>query len=464
MKSAKNILSMNNNTIAAVATPLSAGGIGIIRISGDNAIEVADRVFRAVSGKALSALSGYHAAFGKVYDGEKPLDEAVALVFRAPKSYTGENVVEISCHGGLYITQQVLRVVLKNGARPAEAGEFTKRAFLNGKMDLTEAEAVMSIISAKGEQAANAALTALDGALSREIKANADIIASACANMSAWVDYPDEDIPEIGFEELTKTFTDVKNSLNNLLSKYEAGKTLTDGVETAIVGKPNVGKSTLMNLLSGSERSIVTSVAGTTRDVVEETVRLGNIVLRLADTAGMHISADVVESIGVQLAEKKLGRAGFVLAVFDGSDKISEDDISILEKCKDKLTVAVINKTDLPQKIDVEYIKSRVDGVVFMSAGKNGNTGELASLAEKLLGTDKIDTSLALLSTERQRQCCEEAVKYISEALDAMNMGMTMDAVNVCAESAVEALLELTGERAVDSVVNSIFSQFCVGK
>ena len=454
----------NNKTIAAVATPMSAGGIGIIRISGSDAVNVADRVFKAKSGKSLSALSGYSAAYGKVYDGEKVIDEAIALVFKAPKSYTGEDVVEISCHGGLFVTQMVLRAVLNNGAVPAEAGEFTKRAFLNGRIDLSKAEAVMNIISANGEQAANAAVTALDGALSRDIHEAADKLISACANMSAWVDYPDEEIPEIEFPALTETFAFVKNKINKLLNDYDAGRAVIEGVNTAIVGKPNVGKSTLMNLLSGHQRSIVTPIAGTTRDVVEETVRLGGLVLRLADTAGIHSSEDAVETIGVELAETKLKQADLVFAVFDASDVLSDEDYSILEKCKGKQTIAIINKTDLDRKIDVDFIKASCNIMIEMSAKNSEGCEELSQAVESLLGTDKIDTSLAMLSTERQRVCCEKALGFVNEGIEAIEIGMTMDAVNVCAEAAVEALLELTGEKATNVVVDEIFAQFCVGK
>ncbi|MBQ6708900.1 MAG: tRNA uridine-5-carboxymethylaminomethyl(34) synthesis GTPase MnmE [Clostridia bacterium] len=454
----------NNKTIAAVATPMSAGGIGIIRISGSDAINVADRVFKAKSTKSLSALSGYSAAYGKVYDEDKVIDEAIALVFRAPKSYTGEDVVEISCHGGLFVTQRVLRTVLKNGAQPAEAGEFTKRAFLNGRIDLSKAEAVMNIISANGEQAANAAVTALDGALSRDIHEAADRLISVCANMSAWVDYPDEEIPEIEYPTLAETFNFVKNKIKKLLDDYDAGRAVIEGVNTAIVGKPNVGKSTLMNLLSGHQRSIVTPIAGTTRDVVEETVRLGGLVLRLADTAGIHSSSDAVETIGVELAETKLRQADLVFAVFDASDELSEEDYSILEKCKGKQTIAIINKTDLERKIDEEAIKDSCNLIIEMSARNSEGCDKLSQAVESLLGTDKIDTSLAMLSTERQRVCCEKALRFVEEGLEAINIGMTMDAINVCAEAAVEALLELTGEKATNVVVDEIFAQFCVGK
>ena len=453
-----------SDTIAAVATPLSAGGIGVIRISGESAIEIADKVVRTTSGKSLALLKGYTAAHGKVYLENEAIDECVALVFRAPKSYTGENTVEISCHGGVLVTKQVLRAVLQSGARPAEAGEFTKRAFLNGKLDLSEAEAVMSLISAQGQQGMKAAFSTLDGALSRKIDSLCSILLSASANMAAWVDYPDDEIPELSDDSLKNSIVTVKNGLTSLLSKFDAGKAITDGVETAIIGKPNVGKSALMNMLSGFSRSIVTDIAGTTRDIVEETVRVGNVVLRLADTAGIRESDDLVESIGVDMAKTRIERATLILAVFDGSESLDQSDKEILDLCKDRDVIGIVNKSDLPSKADIDYLKATLSKVVFISAKEGEGEEELTKAIEEALGTDKIDTSQAMITTERQRVCTEKALSCLEEALDALNIGMTMDAINVCIESAVEALLELTGKKAREAVVDEVFSQFCVGK
>ena len=453
-----------SDTIAALSTPLAPGGIGVIRISGDDAIAVADRVIKTTSGKPLSTLKGYTAAHGKAYDGDELLDECVALVFRAPRSYTGEDTVEISCHGGVLVTSKVLRATLNAGARAAEGGEFTKRAFLNGKMDLSEAEAVMSLISARGEGGMKAALTALDGAHSKKIDAYCGVLVSAAANMAAWVDYPDDEIPDLDFDVLLNSLNEVYEGLNGLLCKFDAGKALTDGIETAIVGKPNVGKSALMNMLSGFRRSIVTDIAGTTRDVVEETVRVGRVILNLADTAGIRESEDAVESIGVELAKEKIEREGLILAVFDVSRDLDKSDDEILELCKGREVIGVINKTDLARKADIEKIKGSISEVIFTSALKGDGEKELSDAIERALGTDKIDTSQAMLTTERQRRSAEKALASIKEAIDAVNMGMTMDAVNVCIDSAIEELLELTGKKAREAVVDEVFSQFCVGK
>lgn len=452
------------STIAAISTGQAAGGIGVVRISGENALSVADRIFKTVSGIKLEKLSGYKAAFGKVFFEEKCVDEAVALVFKAPKSYTGEDVVEISCHGGLLVTKQVLRAALANGAVPAEAGEFTKRAFLNGKMDLTRAESVMSIISAKSEQAKSAALNTLDGALYKKISEISLSLKKIAAQMAAWVDYPDEEIDDLSDDKLKETLLTAKAELEKLIKSFDVGKIIIEGVETAIVGKPNVGKSTLMNLLSGCEKSIVTSVAGTTRDIVEETVTLGNNVLRLADTAGLHDTEDTVEKIGVDRTRQKLDRASLVLAVFDSSTEVDDEDMEIIKMCNGKNAVAIINKTDLNTKFNAEKINKNFENVVYLSAKDRNGIQELEKAIEKVLGTADFDTSAATLMNERQLACCKAALQSIDEAISALEIGMTIDALNVNIDVAVESLDTLTGEKATESVVNEIFSQFCVGK
>lgn len=452
------------STIAAISTGQAAGGIGVVRISGENALSVADRIFKTVSGIKLEKLSGYKAAFGKVFFEEKCVDEAVALVFKAPKSYTGEDVVEISCHGGLLVTKQVLRAALANGAVPAEAGEFTKRAFLNGKMDLTRAESVMNIISAKSEQAKSAALNTLDGALYKKISEISLLLKKIAAQMAAWVDYPDEEIDDLSDEKLKATLLTAKGELEKLIKSFDVGQIIIEGVETAIVGKPNVGKSTLMNLLSGCEKSIVTSVAGTTRDIVEETVTLGNNVLRLADTAGLHDTDDTVEKIGVDRTRQKLDRASLVLAVFDSSTEIDDEDMEIIKMCNGKNAIAIINKTDLNKNFNTEKINKNFESVVYLSAKYRNGIQELEKAIEKTLGTADFDTSAATLMNERQLACCKAALQSIDEAISALEIGMTRDALNVNIDVAVESLDTLTGEKATQSVVNEIFSQFCVGK
>lgn len=452
------------STIAAISTGQAAGGIGIVRISGENALFVADRIFKTVSGLKLNALSGYKAALGTVFLDEKPVDEAIATVFRAPKSYTGEDVVEFSCHGGLFVTRQVLRAALQNGAVPAEAGEFTKRAFLNGKLDLAKAEAVMQLISAQGEQASAAALGTLEGKLSHEISAVSADLKSVSASLAAWVDYPDEEIDDLSDETIAESLNGAISALSTLLARFDSGKVILNGVDTAIVGKPNVGKSTLMNVLVGTEKSIVTDIAGTTRDIVEETVTVGDVVLHLSDTAGLRDTADTVERIGVERARKKIENAVLVLALFDSSSPLTDEDTDLFALCKNKKAIAVVNKTDLDCVWNTKILDTVFNKVVYISAKENTGVGNLENAIAEVLGTADFDPSAATLMNERQHACCAAALESLQEAKAAQDGGLTRDAVNVSIDAAIESLDALTGEKATESVVNEIFSQFCVGK
>ena len=450
-------------TIAAIATPAAAGGISVIRISGSDALTIADRVFSAKNGIPLSGRRGYTAALGAVVHHGEVLDEAVATVFNEPHSYTGENVVEISCHGGLYLTQEILRVILENGARLAEAGEFTKRAFLNGKMSLSQAEAVMDLIGAQGREAARAAHTQLSGALFRQITAAKDALLKLAGHLSAWVDYPEEEIPEVDEEEILLTAGESSKTLRTLLSQFDTGKLIREGIDTVIVGKPNVGKSTLMNLLSRCERSIVTDVAGTTRDIVEETVRLGHLALRVADTAGIRETEDVVEQIGVSLAKRRMQEASLVLAVFDGSSEWSPEDEEILPAALQP-SIAVVNKSDLPAVTDLEKIKQAFSHMVVLSATDPESLAVLEREIRETLNLSAVDPFAPMLSNERQRLCAMRAADALEQAQTAVRAGVTFDAVTVLIEEAIDALLELTGERTTDAVVDAVFANFCVGK
>ena len=458
-------MGFNSDTIAAISTPNGAGGISVIRMSGDDALKIADRIFITVSGKKLSEMKGYTAAYGSVYDKDNnKLDDAVATVFRKPHSYTGEDVTEISCHGGMYITKQVLRAVIESGASPAKAGEFTQRAFLNGKMDLSEAEAVMDIISAKGRTEARAALACMDGQISREIFRINDALVSCAAHLSAWADYPEEDIPEVNSDNLRSDLSGIKNMIEALLKNYDAGMIIKKGIDTIIAGKPNVGKSTLMNRLAGYEKSIVTDIPGTTRDIIEETVVLGDVTLNLSDTAGLRDTDNIVEKIGVEKARQKLKTSGLVLAVFDSTQELDSEDISLISLIKDCPAVAVVNKNDGESRLDINYLNSHIENVVSISA-KNGDGIEaLVRTIEKITGTASFDPSVATLANERQRDCAVKALEAVNDAIAALDMGFTLDAVTVSIEDAVQNILEITGERASEVVVHKVFSRFCVGK
>lgn len=458
-------MSRHTDTIAAIATPTAPAGLGVIRLSGSEAMMIADRVFRPVTkGKTLGAQRGYTAAYGHVFDREGDIDECVATVFRAPHSYTGENVVEFSCHGGVYLLQRTLRAVLAAGARPASAGEFTRRAFMNGKMDLTGAESVMSLIAAEGRLAARTALAAREGAVFRRLDGVKTALVHVLSQLAAFVDYPDDDIPELAPEELTSTLETARKTLARLLATFDAGQVLQSGVDTVIVGSPNVGKSTLMNRLTGCESSIVTAEAGTTRDVVERTVRAGEVLLRLADTAGIRDTDNAVEAIGVQRARERMHTAALVLAVFDGSRPLDDEDKALAEEAASSHAIAIINKSDVPQKINKEYIENLFQHCVVISAANEKGIDDLVDIIARVTGVEQLQSGEPLLATERQRDCARRSLDAVEEALAALCSGMTLDAVTVSIDDAVAAILELTGERVTETVVDDVFARFCVGK
>ena len=454
---------MSERTIAAIATPLGEGGISVIRISGDEAISVADRCFRSVSGKKLSDIGGYTALYGSIVDQNGTvLDDAVALVFLSPKSYTGENVVELSIHGGLVSTRQILRRVLACGAVMASGGEFTKRAFLNGKLDLTKAESVIGLITARNDAAVKITRSALGGKISRDTQDILDKLLETSASLSVFADYPDEDIPNLNQDSFCKMLTECKQKCERLISTYDMGRTIREGINCAIVGKPNVGKSTLMNLLCGSDRSIVTDIAGTTRDIVENTVTVGDITLNLSDTAGLHNTDDIVEKFGVDKARKQIENAELLLAVFDASTPLDENDMQLIDTVKDKKCIVVLNKTDLEPQIDKSIIGDLP--TVAISAKNGAGYDALSQKIFEVCNLHKLSADGTVLISERQLDCVRRCLDAINSALEAMNMGITLDAVGVCIDDATAALLELTGKRVTNEVCDEIFKRFCVGK
>lgn len=459
-----NLPDQSDQTIAAISTPYGVGGIGVIRLSGSKAKQIADTIFLPANHIKISDLPAYTASYGYIFDSNEKIDDVVVLVFSAPHSYTGEDVIEISCHGGLYITRKVLEVVLNAGASLAQPGEFTKRAFLNGKLSLTQAEAVMDVISAKGAQSSRIALSALDGALYNEIKNVLDVLIEYTAHLSVWADYPEEDIQQLDIKKLKTDLVTSFSKLQILLDNYDSGKVIRDGLNTVIVGKPNVGKSTLMNLLSGYERSIVTKIPGTTRDIVQETVMVGDITLLLSDTAGIRKTDDVVESIGVKKAYQKILSSDLVLAVFDYSNELSQEDMNLIEKLGSIPCIAIINKTDLCKKINDDYIKKFIPNVVYISASTGEGIQNFEKILKEITGSCNIDPSFAMLANERQKQSCIKAFNALDEAINAIDIGLTLDAVTISIESAIDSLLELTGQKVSDVVIDEIFSKFCVGK
>ncbi len=453
-----------SEVIAAISTPLVSSGIGVIRISGDGSFEVADRVFRSVSGKKIADISGYQALYGRVFDDTGEIDEVVALKFKAPNSFTGENVVEFSCHGSVYILKRTLAAVLRSGARLAKAGEFTRRAFENGKMDLSAAESVMQLIGAESSLEHAAAISGREGILYRRIGELRDRPVTLAGHLSAWVDFPDEDVPEVDEKELFDRLLFAKKELTRLLSDFESGRILREGIDTVIVGKPNVGKSTFMNLLCGSERSIVTDVAGTTRDIVEESVTVGGVKLRLSDTAGLHDTDDKVEKIGVSMARSRIETAALILAVFDGSCPLDKDDLELISSLRGKRAVAIINKSDLEPQIDTTLVDENIPITVTVSAKSGDGTDKIGKAVYDAVGVGGIDPSAGILTTERQRDCVLRAKNAVSEGLAALESGLTFDAVGVMMDEAIAALCELSGEKVSETIVDEVFSSFCVGK
>lgn len=452
------------STIAAISTAQGQGGIGVIRVSGEDSFTIVDKIFKSVSGKKIMDIKGYTALFGHIYNNEEVLDEAVVLKYVAPKSFTGENVVEISCHGGMYVTKEVLNAVIMSGASLAEPGEFTKRAYLNGKMDLTEAESVMDIISAKSKSAARAALFVKDGALFKKSQQVKQLLLDKAAHLSAWADYPEEDIPEVTEDSIMEAVEESISILEKLLSTYDMGQVVKEGIDTVIVGRPNAGKSTLMNLLVGREKSIVTNIAGTTRDVVEDTVLVGNVMLKLSDTAGIRDTDNEIEKIGVQKTFDKINGAGLVIALFDNNEELNSEDIDLINKIKDMPCIAVINKIDLEDKVDKKYITNNIENVVYISAKQQDNIDELKNMIEKIAGTEDFDPSAGIVANERQKNAIRNAVNSLYEAKESLAMGMTMDAITVSLQETIDYLLELTGEKAGEEIVDSVFHNFCVGK
>ena len=456
------------STICAVSTPLVQGGLSVIRISGEKAIEIAEKIFIPFGDKAVSEMAGHTCAYGRVInptDGRQ-IDDAVLTVFIAPRSYTGENTAEISCHGGVFIAKEILRICVECGAQLADKGEFTKRAFLNGKLTLTQAESVMELISAQGEQALRSANLTREGRLFKEISQVSSELIHILGELAAWVDYPEEDLPDIEQSALEKSVSNALAVIERILADYDNGLILRNGIDVVIAGKPNVGKSTLMNLLLGYDRSIVTDIEGTTRDVIEESAKLGELVLRLSDTAGIRAAENEVEQIGVELAKKRLSECDLVIAVFDCSRELDDEDRELLDYVKSlgKRLMVVLNKSDLEQVIGAEQMAAYSENVVVISAKSGSGRAEIQRKIEEIFALNEFDPDSTIFANERQKACAEVAKKYLGEALEALRFGATLDAVTVTIDYAANALLELTGEKASEAVVNEVFSKFCVGK
>ena len=453
------------DTIAAIATPLRPCAIGILRLSGPAVEEILDAVFFPLNGVPMSRQAARTMVLGRLLDGEgRILDSALCVRFSAPASYTGEDCAEIHCHGSPVVLTEGLKLLFAHGARQAKGGEFTQRAFLNGRMDLMQAEAVIDVIDAETAQAARNAAGQLEGALSRGVQAVYDTLMNVVSRFYAIVDYPDEDIEEVQLPQLLDALRQSEEKLSALLDTYSRGRLMKQGVPTVLLGKPNVGKSSLLNALVGYDRAIVTDVAGTTRDTVEESLLLGHVLLRLTDTAGIRRTDDAVERLGVERSRRAAERAALALLLLDGSEALDQQDeeaMAVAEKAPQLLVV--VNKSDLPRRVDREALKKQFGTVLSVSA----KTGEgMSALCEAIGALYPVGTEPQgeVLTNARQADAVERALRCVKNARASLELGMTPDVVLTDAEGALEALGELNGKQIREDLVDTIFSRFCVGK
>ena len=452
-----------SHTIAAVSTGSQVSAIGIIRLSGDDCIAVASKVFTLNSKKSLLEASDRRLYLGTLHDKQgRCLDQCMAVVSRGPHSYTGEDTVEFHCHGSPAVMAAGLEALYLAGAKPAKRGEFTKRSFLNGKLDLTQAEAVIDLIEADTADAAANAAGQVGGVLQKKLAPIYDDLVNLCSHFHAVLDYPDEDIEDFGLQNYSGTLKTDARQLYDLLKTYSQGRILKQGVSAAIVGKPNVGKSSLLNALAGYERCIVTDIPGTTRDTVEETVMLGSTRLRLLDTAGIHETADTVESIGVERSRQAIEKADLVLFVCDGSKELTQADYDIIDLCSEKENaIALINKTDLGSEIDPGDLPFL--WVVPVCAKTGAGLDQLAGAVDSLFENDT-PCDGSILTNARQYDACRRAYEAMLNALKGLQLGLTPDAVLTDVEEAMEAMGEVTGATVREDITARIFERFCVGK
>ena len=456
------------STISAISTAFGKGGIAVIRLSGDNAIDILNKVFKPVGNKAIEDFAPNTLVYGNIYKEDKLIDRGMAVVFKAPKSYTGEDSAEIHCHGGILLSQMVLEATFLAGAVPAGPGEFTQRAFLSGKMGLSQAEAVIDLIDAQSESKVALAASQADGRLSKRVNEIYSELMTIVSSIYAYIDYPDEDLTDISIGDMKSGLDGIRKRLEELKKTYKTGRAVCEGLNTVIAGKPNTGKSSLLNMLLGEDRAIVTPIAGTTRDTVEETVSAGRVLLRLCDTAGIHTASDEVEEIGVKRAIAKVESAELVLAVFDGSSELDDEDrevIKQLEALENKTIIVVLNKNDVGTKLDRKQFETITPYVVGISAKENNGKTELVELIEKIYIDGEIEYSSACVVTNaRQFASVVNSVTHIDNALLALNEGFTQDIAGMELELALSELGNLDGRKVTEDVVHNIFGRFCVGK
>lgn len=452
------------DTIAAISTPKGEGGIAIIRISGDKSFEILDKIF--IKKNPNADLGFYKLNYGFIKDGEKIVDEVMAVRLKAPKSYTCEDIVEINCHGGTLVSEKVLELVLRNGARHAESGEFTKRAFMNGRIDLSQAEAVMDIIQGKTEKSVSLSLDQLRGDLRDKVNEFKKALLDITAHVNVVLDYPEEGIDDPLPVELRDNLEKVYEEANRLIDSYDTGKKIKEGIKTVIVGKPNVGKSTLLNALLREERAIVTHIAGTTRDVIEEIINIKGIPLVLADTAGIRKTDDIVENIGVEKSKQFIEKADLVLLVLDASKELENEDIEVINQIKEnkKKVIVLLNKIDLNKKINLEG--HNLENIVEISAKDNIGIEDMQEKIYSYIVEEDVENSSEklIITNIRHKTALEKTKDAIKNIFETIDMGLPMDLISVDLKEALDSLSEITGEISSEDILDHVFGNFCVGK
>lgn len=448
-------------TIAAIATPLGVGAISIIRVSGSNAIDIVNKIFK---GKDLTTVPSHTIHYGHIVDKDQMIDEVLLSVMRAPKTYTREDIVEINSHGGIATTNKVLQLLLENGCVPASPGEFTKRAFLNGRIDLEEAEGIMNLIEAKTEPARKLSINQLSGNVSKKIQSLRDDIVKILANIEVNIDYPEyEDIEEMTYEMLTPKIAEIKEKVLKILEDSKSGKIITEGIKTSIIGKPNVGKSSILNTLLGEEKAIVTEIEGTTRDIVEGKINIGGFILNMIDTAGIRKTEDIVEKIGVNKSLQLISNSDLILYVLNNNQPLTEEDLELLKKVQNKNYIIILNKTDLESKIDLSKLPE--DHIVKMSIKNKEGINELKEKIKEIFNLEKIETSdMTFVTSARSLAILNQIRDSIEDIEKGLKSGLPIDIIEIDIKNIWDKLGEIIGVSYENELIDTLFSQFCLGK
>jgi tRNA modification GTPase len=456
-----------DDTIAAIATAPGEGGIGIIRISGEKSLQVANSIFKSISGKKIEEYNTRTLIYGHIVDNDKVIDEVLVAFMKGPNSYTTEDVIEINCHGGFISVKKILELILSKDVRLADQGEFTKRAFLNGRIDLAQAEAIIDVINAKTDMAHTVAQSQLEGSLSKKIKDLRFNVTEILAQITVSLDFPDEDVEHITYNTLKEKTIALQKEINKLYDTSESGKILRDGLKTVIVGKPNVGKSSLLNAILGENRAIVTDIPGTTRDVIEEFVNIKGIPLKIVDTAGIRETEDVVERIGVEKSREFFSAADLSIVVLDSSRSLDPEDIEILESVQPNKTIVLLNKTDLDRVIDLDKIKEYIaeENVIEISALQHEGIEKIHDKIEEMVFAGTVRNSSDLVVTNsRHKDALYKAKQSIEDALNAIESYMPLDFVEVDFKNIWDYLGYINGDTVTEDLLDTIFSNFCIGK